>query len=150
MKFGGTSVGSAERMRIAARLAAKEQKKRPVAVVVSAMNKVTDLLLDTMRHAEAGDGAGVEQNLTALRQRHEKACRELLPEAGQDGVLGALHDVIDEFERLVRGMAMLGDRPPRSMDEAVAAGERLSAILVSEFLTSEGAPAVAVNARDVV
>ena len=150
MKFGGTSVGSAERMRVAAGLAAKERKRRPVAVVVSAMSKVTDLLLDTMRHAEAGDGAGVEQNLAALRQRHEKACRELLPASLQEAVLGRLHDVIDEFERLVRGMAMLGERPPRSVDEAVAVGERLSAILVSEFLTSDGTPAVAVNARDIV
>ena len=63
MKFGGTSVGSAERMRVAARLAAEEQRKRPVAVVVSAMSKITDLLLDTMRHAEAGDHAGMEANL---------------------------------------------------------------------------------------
>src|SRR5207245_631992 len=50
----------------------------------------------------------------------------------------------------VRGMAMLGERPPRSVDEAVAVGERLSAILLSEYLTGEGTPAVSVNARDVV
>ena len=150
MKFGGTSVGTAERMRIAAGLAARERKKRPVAIVVSAMSKVTDLLLDTMRHAEAGDSGGVEQNLSALRQRHEKACLELLPPARQENVLGQLHDVIDEFERLVRGMAMLGERPPRSVDEAVAVGERLSTILVADFLTADGTSAVAVNARDVV
>ncbi|HXB72281.1 MAG TPA: aspartate kinase [Candidatus Acidoferrales bacterium] len=150
MKFGGTSVGSAERMRVAAGLAAKERKQRPVVVVVSAMSKVTDLLLDTMRHAEAGDGAGVEQNLAALRRRHQEACCELLPAGRQEEVLGLLHDVIDEFERLVRGMAMLGVRPPRSVDEAVAVGERLSAVLVAEFLTADGTPAVAVNARDVV
>ena len=83
MKFGGTSVGSAERMRVAAQLAAEEQKKRPVAVVVSAMSKITDLLLDTMRHAEAGDRAGHGANLAALRERHEEACRELLPDARQ-------------------------------------------------------------------
>src|ERR1019366_9482665 len=71
MKFGGTSVGSAERMRVAAQIAAGERKKRPVAVVVSAMSKVTDLLLATLRHAEAGDHAGMEANLAALRSRHE-------------------------------------------------------------------------------
>jgi bifunctional aspartokinase / homoserine dehydrogenase 1 len=62
MKFGGTSVGSADRIRIAAQLAAEEQKKRPVAIVVSAMSKITDLLLDTMRHAEAGDRPGMSRN----------------------------------------------------------------------------------------
>ena len=43
-------------------------------------------------------------------------------------------------------MAMLGERPPRSVDEAVAIGERLSALLVAEHLNAEGTPAVAVNA----
>ena len=87
MKFGGTSVGSAERMRAAARLAVEESRKRPVAVVVSAMSKITDLLLGAMRHAEAGDRAGMEANLAMLRERHEQACRELLPAERQPAVL---------------------------------------------------------------
>lgn len=150
MKFGGTSLGSAERMRVAARLASQESRKRPVAVVVSAMSKITDLLLDTMRHAEAGDRAGMEINLAALRSRHEDACRELLPETRQAAVMGTIHGLIAEFERIANGMAMLNERPPRSVDEAVAVGERLSALLVSECLTAGGTPAAAVNAWDVV
>ena len=65
MKFGGTSVGSAERMRVAALLAAEQSRQRPVVMVVSAMSKITDLLLDTMRHAEAGDRAGMNGLSTA-------------------------------------------------------------------------------------
>ena len=150
MKFGGTSVGSAERMRAAARLAARENQQRPVAVVVSAMSKITDLLLDTMRHAEAGDRAGMATNLAALRSRHEDACRDLLPETRQAPVRAAIHGLIAEFERIVNGMAMLNERPPRSVDEGLAAGERLSALLVAECLNAEGTPAEAVNAWDVV
>src|SRR5206468_414074 len=125
MKFGGTSVGSAGRMRVAAKLAAEEARKRPVAVVVSAMSGITDLLLDTMRHAEAGDRAGMETNLGILRSRHLEACRELLPEARQSSVLDQIAELVGEFERIVNGMALLGERPPRSVDEAVALGERL-------------------------
>jgi len=150
MKFGGTSVGSAERMRVAARLAADQSRRRPVVMVVSAMSKITDLLLDTMRHAEAGDRAGLEANLAALRARHEDACRELLPPTRQASVMPAIHGVIAEFERIANGMAMLNERPPRSVDEAVAAGERLSALLISEYLNAEGTPAEAVNAWEVV
>ncbi|MCX6598822.1 MAG: aspartate kinase, partial [Acidobacteria bacterium] len=58
MKFGGTSMGSADRMRVAGEIVAREAKVRPVAVVVSAMSKVTDTLLETLRHAEGGDRAG--------------------------------------------------------------------------------------------
>ena len=150
MKFGGTSVGSAERMRAAAALAAAERAKRPVAMVVSAMSKITDLLLDTMRHAEGGDREGIAVNLAALRSRHEDACRELLPETRHAAVIAAIHELIREFERIVNGMAMLNERPPRSVDEGVAVGERLSALLVAEHLKAEGTPAAAVNAWEVV
>jgi bifunctional aspartokinase / homoserine dehydrogenase 1 len=150
MKFGGTSVGSAERMKVAAAIAAEERKKRPVAVVVSAMSKITDLLLGTMKHAEAGDRQGMQTNLAALRSRHEEACRELLPEPRRAAVLAQVEALIGEFERIVNGMAMLNERPPRSVDEAVAVGERLSALLVSEYLNSQGTPAAAINAWDVV
>ena len=49
MKFGGTSMGSAERIRVAARIALQQHVVRPTVVVVSAMSKVTDLLLESMR-----------------------------------------------------------------------------------------------------
>src|SRR6516164_4600314 len=99
MKFGGTSVGSAGRMRAAAALASRERRNRPVLVVVSAMSKITDLLLDTMRHAEAGDRAGIDANLSTLRSRHLEACRELLSEVRQAAAMAGLHGLIAEFER---------------------------------------------------
>ena len=111
MKFGGTSVGSAERMRAAASLTAEQRGKRPVAIVASAMSKITDLLLDTMRHAEAGDRAGLETNLAKLRNRHVEACRELLPESRHEAVLAGIQSLIAEFERITGGMLMLGARP---------------------------------------
>jgi aspartate kinase len=150
MKFGGTSVGSAERIGAAARLAADENARRPVAVVVSAMSGITDLLLDTMRHAEAGDHAGMETNLAALRSRHEQACRQLLPEARHGAVTERIGELIADFTRIAGGMAMLSVRPPRSVDEAVATGERLSALLLAEYLTAQGTPAEAVDAAGVI
>jgi aspartokinase/homoserine dehydrogenase 1 len=150
MKFGGTSVGSASRMKVSARLAADQGPQRPVAIVVSAMSKITDLLLDTMRHAEGGDTAGIEKNLAALRGRHEGACRELLPEHRQPAAMTRIYELLAEFERIVRGMEMLNERPPRSVDEAVAIGERLSAMLIAEHLNAEGTAAEAVNAWEVV
>ncbi|NMC82198.1 MAG: aspartate kinase, partial [Armatimonadetes bacterium] len=78
MKFGGTSMGSAERIKGAAALCLEQYRDRPVAVVVSAMSKVTDLLLDTLRHAEGGDSAGVDRNLSELASKHRTCCGELL------------------------------------------------------------------------
>ena len=150
MKFGGTSMGSAERIRTAAALSAEEGRKRPVVVVVSAMSKITDLLLDSLRHAEAGDREGLAANLRALEERHTETCKALLPSDRSAHVLPRVQSLIAEFERIANGMLMLGERPPRSVDEAVSVGERLSALLMAEYLESQGIPSVAVNARDVI
>ena len=150
MKFGGTSMGSAERIRTAARIAGEEYAKRPVVCVVSAMSKITDLLLDSMRHAEGGDEAGLAKGIETLRERHLTTLTELLPEAVQDRVRAEIGRLITEFERIARGMFMLGERPPRSVDEAVATGERLSALLMAAYLDGQGIRAKDVNAAEVV
>jgi aspartate kinase len=150
MKFGGTSVGSAERIRAAAELIRKARAERPVVVVVSAMSKITDLLLDAMKHAEAGDAAGLETSVAELRRRHHEAARALLPESAQSEGLVRIDALIGEFERIAGGMLMLGDRPARSGDEAVAIGERLSCVLLAAHLNAHGTPAEPVNAAGII
>jgi bifunctional aspartokinase / homoserine dehydrogenase 1 len=154
MKFGGTSMGSAERIKVAARLATEQHAKRPVAIVVSAMSKVTDLLLDTMRRAEAGDEAGLDAELKTLEERHVACCRELLPGGTEEGALEAalsgVRALVKEFGRIVRGILMLGERPLQSVDKAVAIGERLSALMIAAYLEAQGTRAAAVNAADVI
>ncbi len=153
MKFGGTSVGSAERMKAACDLIAAEAARRPVVAVVSAMSKITDLLLDATRQAEAGDKAGLDYSLGQLEQRHLNAAEALIPAApkGQAAnVRQRIGEIVSEFRRIVNGIEMLGHRPPRTVDEAIAAGERLSALLISEHLKSRGIAAQAVNAAEVI
>jgi aspartokinase/homoserine dehydrogenase 1 len=151
MKFGGTSMGSAERIRVAAQLTAEQQAVRPVAIVVSAMSKVTDLLLDTLRKAEAGDQADLDANIERLHARHIECCRSLaLPEKREARALQGIGALVQEFARIAKGVMLLGERPPRSVDEAVAIGERLSALLISECLECHGTPASAVNAAEVI
>lgn len=150
MKFGGTSLGSAERIREAARLIALERRRRPVLAVVSAMSKITDLLLDTMKHAEGGDRAGIAGNIQRLQERHVEACRLLLPRNGRPAALAGIQELVEEFQRIIDGMRMLSDRPPRSVDEALSIGERLSALLVSSFLNSQNTRAVAINSASLI
>ena len=150
MKFGGTSMGSAERMRVAAGICREQQRGRPVVAVVSAMSKITDLLLDTLRRAEARDEAGVESNLDALAQRHCETCEELLSGDHRAAAMDGIAVLAGDFRRISHGVRMLGERPPRSVDEAIAIGERLSALLLSLYLQSEGVPAQAVNGGDVI
>ena len=150
MKFGGTSVGSAARMKAACDLIAIQAAKRPVVAVVSAMSKITDLLLDTARMAETNDPEAMDRNLTNLSTRHLEAAKELIPAAELDRVNGEIADLVGEFHRIVSGMQMLGYRPARAVDEAIAVGERLSALLVSEHLRSRGLAAEAVNSAEAI
>jgi len=150
MKFGGTSMGSAERIQVAARLTTEQHAKRPVAIVVSAMSKVTDLLLDSMRKAEAGDEAGLDANLAALTDKHEACCKHLLPPSAQKAALDGVHALIAEFSRVAKGMLLLGERPLPATDRAVAIGERLSALMIAAYFESQGTPSAAVNAAEVI
>ena len=150
MKFGGTSMGSAERIRTAAQIVTDQKKNRPVAFVVSAMSKITDLLLDALRLAEKGDDGEVTQRIQTLKSRHLETCRELLPEPYCTESLARVNSLIGEFERIARGISMLGERPPRSVDEAIAIGERLSAMMIAAYLNCQGVEAEAVNASEVV
>lgn len=151
MKFGGTSMGSAERIQVAASICAKQKAQRPVVAVVSAMSGVTDLLLAALRHAEADDEAGVDSSVRTLADRHERACNELLHDPARcDRAMSGVRELIADFHRIAHGMLMLGDRPPKSVDEAIAIGERLSALMIAEYLEATGTPARAINAADII
>ena len=71
----------------AGRLIAEQHAKRGVVIIVSAMTKVSDLLLDSMRKAEATDEAGLEASLNQLTERHVSCCRELLPPDFQENAM---------------------------------------------------------------
>jgi aspartate kinase len=148
MKFGGTSMGNAERIRVAADIIAGQIKLRPLTVVVSAMAKVTDLLLETLRRAEVGDKTLVGKGVEALRTRHLEVSDQLLGK--NTAAIDDVNSIINEFERIANGILMLGERPPRSVDEAIAIGERLSASLLARFLEASGIKAQAVNGGDVI
>ncbi|HEX3685834.1 MAG TPA: aspartate kinase [Bryobacteraceae bacterium] len=155
MKFGGTSMGNAERMQVAARIISEQQQERPVVAVVSAMSKVTDLLLEVLRRAELGDRAAVEADLQSLLDRHLATCEELLKGVANEAEWRSrtCEDVqllVSEFHRIANGVLMLGERPPRSVDEAIAIGERLSSALLARYLKATGVGACAVNGSDVI
>ncbi len=150
MKFGGTNVGSPEAIRRAARLVTEHASERNVAVVVSAMSQVTNQLLATLDAAAQGKSAAVLENIKQVREKHFKACADLLPDSAQASVRENIGAVLGDFERIAKGMLFLRERPQRSVDEAVPAGERLSALLLSEVLSASGTPACVISGADVI
>src|SRR5579862_4579429 len=77
MKFGGTSVADAAAIRRLCRLVERPSSLRPI-VVVSALAKVTDQLLNAGCTASAGNLDSAREILQVLRQRHETVASELV------------------------------------------------------------------------
>ena len=131
MKFGGTSVGSAESIRDVAHIVDLRKDFKRI-VVVSALAGVTNSLFEIAGSAKDHDLSHAEQVLAALEKRHADTATKLGIEAPQ--VMAAIHEILENLHKLARGVDLLGELSPRTMDEIASAGERMSSILVSAFL----------------
>src|SRR5437762_4668390 len=130
MKFGGTSVESATAIgRIAAIVKARAEQK-PV-VVVSAMGKTTNKLLAIANAAIDGEREDYIRQLHDLRDFHSREARKVVPLADRAELDRTLDDHFQELTELVKGLAVLGELTPRSIDAISSYGERLSSYIVS-------------------
>jgi aspartate kinase len=144
MKFGGTSVADAERLKAVARLVSDKHDKG-VLVVLSALSKVTDALLASGRAAASGDGAGAAAGLGDVLARHMAVAEELFGGAVPPSYPPRLEKARNEIGGLLRGAALLREMPPRSLDALAGLGELLSSALLAEYM---GVPWI--DARTVV
>lgn len=124
LKFGGTSLGSAERIDAAAKLVA--QSRQPV-VVTSAMSQVTNLLIATAQAALKKDEKTITENLATLREKHF-AVAQTKP------IRREIETLLNELAQLMEGIKMLGELTPRSLDFACSFGECMSSWLMVEAL----------------
>jgi aspartate kinase len=152
IKFGGTSVGTADAIRQAAAISAGlRQQGHDVVVVTSAMSGVTDLLLAGAQAAASGHVSEVVNISAALRVRHTDAAAILL---GADDVRGAVVATIEarlsEFARLTEALAVLGEASPRALDAVASLGERMSAPLLAGALRAQGTAAEAIDGTELV
>ena len=76
MKFGGTSLADAGRIRRVAALVSERADRRPL-VVVSALAGVTNQLVETAALAEAGDESALQALLETIAERHAAVLRDL-------------------------------------------------------------------------
>ncbi|HEX6799303.1 MAG TPA: aspartate kinase [Ktedonobacterales bacterium] len=145
MKFGGTSVGSGERILHVARIVQAQRARNPV-VVTSALSGVTDSLLALTDAVAQGGRAICERIVEELRGRHLDAAHHINPRADWgtlDVRLAGLRDVVDD------ALAHRDD-PAATRDALAGFGELLAVPLVAEALRTLGEPALAWEAPIVV
>ncbi|HYN43784.1 MAG TPA: hypothetical protein VE129_18545, partial [Thermoanaerobaculia bacterium] len=144
-KFGGTSLGDAERIVRAARILASASRRRRLVAVASAMGGVTDLLLTAAHEAERGHLGRARKCVAELRMRHEAAAAGIAAATGT--VIAFDGAALAELDVALSGISLLRERTPRVTDLVASFGERLSAPLVAAALMAAGVPSRAVDAR---
>ena len=141
-KFGGTSVGSAERITAAAAIIAASQQ--PALVVTSAMSGTTDALLRAISAAADGRADEARAEVSAITLRHHETLTALNDASGQTGTRVGL--LCDELTHLIEAIVALGEASPRSKDRIVSIGEKLATELLALALDSAGRSALPLSA----
>jgi aspartate kinase len=139
MKFGGTSVESAEAIERVAGIVKSRLDRKPV-VVVSAMGKTTNRLLKIANLAVSGQRDAALGELIALRDYHLR----------ESGMERTVDEHFQELSELVKGLAVLGELTPRAIDAISSFGERLSSLIVTNIFKHQGLNAVHLDSRKVI
>jgi aspartokinase/homoserine dehydrogenase 1 len=151
MKFGGTSVGDAGRIRSAAAIAAEASKERAVVMVVSAMSSVTNTLIAAAGKAATGDEAAAEALTRALQEKHHETIGNLISDIeNRRQLLSEIDALIERAANYCRGCALLGELSPRALDVIAGTGERLTARMAAAVLREMGLRGVAFDATDLI
>ncbi len=153
MKFGGTSVGTGERMANVARLTQRafEATGQAPVVVVSAMNGVTNSLRRAAETAAAGDPETFRLIRRELQERHFQAIAECVADVElARGLRAEVSELLHGFETLCQSIYTLGELTPRGMDAVSGLGERLSARIVAAAMRSLGLKAQMVEATEII
>jgi len=151
MKFGGTSVGGAEAIAKSADIVAAARKEwDQVAVIVSAMSGVTDLLLKGAHTAASGDGETFKQIAKDLRAKHETAINGLVETQHVASLRERILPSLAEFESLCHAVHILGEASPRAIDAISSLGERMSIHLVAARLRQLGHESEAIEASELI
>lgn len=149
LKFGGTSVESAERiLSVIAIIKAKQERKETFAVVVSALSGVTDSLIETALKASTGEACAKE--ILDLEKRHLSAAEVLLPVTIRSRTLAGIKSSMHDLEELIQGIVTLRECSAKTLDQIMSFGERLSASIIAEALSAHGVPARFVDARTII
>ncbi|MCU0465007.1 MAG: aspartate kinase [Anaerolineae bacterium] len=140
MKFGGTSVGSVEAITNVVAITKREVAAgHQVALVVSAMSRITDGLLNIIQMAENRDKWGYLSEVQKMRERHEEAINALMaPGKNRDNTALAINKLLDEAVEVCHAINILSEASPRIRDAIVSYGERMSARLVAAALSENG------------
>lgn len=148
LKFGGSSVGNPERIRVVERVVRTDEKRNRVIVVVSAFQGITNQLLACARAAEKADGT-YQKLFQHISIRHLQTAKSLLHGKHRSLAIRVIKGLLNELREVLSGVALLHDCPPRTLDLVASFGERLSSVIVAAYFNQK-TPAYAVDSTQLI
>ncbi len=148
MKFGGTSTQDAAAMANVAHIVKAHLAKQPI-VVISAIAGATNAL-ETIGGSAADQKIGESQNvIDELLGRHLRIVDTLIKDRSRNSELqGVLANARRDLEELVRGVSILRELTPRTLDAFYAYGELLSSRLIAAVLQEERVDTVWIDTKE--
>lgn len=149
LKFGGTSVGSAQSISTVIDILKKEHDagEKPV-VILSAMSGVTNLL--SAMAEKAANGEDFAAQLAELETRHFEMVRTLLAVQHQNPAFTRLKINFNQLEELLQGVSTLRELTPKTRDLILSYGERCSALMISKMAAQYFPGPLFVDASDLI
>lgn len=133
LKFGGTSVGSAEAIKRTAEITASKDGK--CIVVVSALSGVTDSLVQMCNAMDVGDFSKARSVLAEIISRHISLTEEL---GVSEQANSRIEKITDMYYEYIEAVEILGEISLRTKDIFLSAGEMLSSTIIAEYYKSQG------------
>lgn len=152
MKFGGTSVGSADALvNVTQIIRDARANYARVVVITSAMSGVTDLLLDSASLAAQGKIDSLSNAESTLREKHFAVADMLIKdETLREAIKQEINTLILSLVDLCEAIAVLGEASPRALDAVASLGERMSVRLLSAVVNDAGIKAKAIESTEFV
>jgi aspartate kinase len=154
MKFGGTSVGSADAIRQVVDIVRTFAQEHQLVVVVSAMNspelRTTNSLIEAARAAASGDNCVATNVTPKLLDMHMQVAHDLATAEECAQLEPQLQGMFTYITDLSRSIAVLGELTPRALDLISGQGERCNARLIAAAVRSTGLDAEAVDATELI
>lgn len=151
IKFGGTSVGDADRVANAIDIVAARRDRNPI-VVVSALSGVTNQLVEASEAAREQQPERVAEIIAAVRARHEDVAIRLVQHKLDflESFRSQLRTQIEQIDTILRGIALLGEITPRARDKVMSIGEKLSSVLFAYTMKMRALNAEHVHSERVI
>jgi len=150
LKFGGSSVGSSERiLNVLEIIIEKYKKSKFICVIFSAFQGVTDQLIKMGNMAASGNDT-YKTLFEEISQRHIDTANTLLPVKNRKAALKEINHRLKNLEEILYGVFLVKELTPKTLDYIMSFGERLSAFIISESLKIRGLENTFVDSRNLI